>query len=353
MDSYEEILQRMEEAYEQKSGCKVADVSEVGLRMRVLAGELYRLETSLDWLERQAFPQTASGEQLDLHGAQRGVTRGEAEKATGVVSFSRYLPLSFDLVVPKGTVCATSGEPVVEYQTTEDAVLVSGQLTVDIPVEAVAAGASGNAAAGYVTTLVNAPVGINYAANETAITGGKDPEDDEAYRARVLNAYAQSPNGSNGDYYKAVALGFPGVTLVQVVPRASGAGTVTVYLWGEDTAPSAETIAAVQAELNRLREVAVTVKVQAATKVTMNVPVNLKVAGAVDFQWAKEETEAAVRAYFDTLEIGQGYLVTDVSRAILNAVPAVKLEFPSIFQDMAGIAGMLFRPATVTVEELE
>ena len=78
MDSYEEILQRMEEAYEQKSGCKVADVSEVGLRMRVLAGELYRLETSLDWLERQAFPQTASGEQLDLHGAQRGVIRGEA-----------------------------------------------------------------------------------------------------------------------------------------------------------------------------------------------------------------------------------------------------------------------------------
>ena len=33
-------------------------------------------------------------------------------------------------------------EPVVEYQTTEDAVLVSGQLTVDIPVEAVVAGAS-------------------------------------------------------------------------------------------------------------------------------------------------------------------------------------------------------------------
>ena len=164
-----------------------------GLRMRVLAGELYRLEASLDWLERQAFPQTASGEQLDLHGAQRGVTRGEAEKATGVVSFSRYLPLSFDLVVPKGTVCATSGEPVVEYQTTEDAVLVSGQLTVGIPVEAVVAGASGNAAAGYVTTLVNAPVGINYAANETAITGGKDPEDDEAYRARVLERLCPKP----------------------------------------------------------------------------------------------------------------------------------------------------------------
>ena len=80
MNSYEEILQRMEEAYEQKSGCKVADVSEVGLRMRVLAGELYRLETSLDWLERQAFPQTASGEQLDLHGAQRASPVGRRKR---------------------------------------------------------------------------------------------------------------------------------------------------------------------------------------------------------------------------------------------------------------------------------
>ena len=89
----------------------------------------------MEWLERQAFPQTATGKQLDLHGAQRGVLRKQAEKAAGVVSFSRYLPLSFDLVVPKGTVCATSGEPVVEYATTEEAVLQAGELTVDVPVE--------------------------------------------------------------------------------------------------------------------------------------------------------------------------------------------------------------------------
>ena len=109
MESFERILQRMEEEYERESGCKVEDVSEAGIRLRVLAGELYRLSASLDWLERQAFPQTATGEQLDLHGAQRGVVRREAVKAGGTVTFSRYLPLAFDLVVPQGTVCATSG----------------------------------------------------------------------------------------------------------------------------------------------------------------------------------------------------------------------------------------------------
>ena len=199
MDKFEEILRRMEETYERESGCKIEDVSDVGLRMRALAGELYRLEASMEWLERQAFPQTATGKQLDLHGAPRGVLRKPARKAAGVVSFSRYLPLSFDLVVPKGTVCATSGEPVVEYATTEEAVLQAGELTVDVPVEAVVAGAAGNAAAGYVTTLVGAPVGINYAANESPITGGQDPEEDEAYRKRILDAWAHSPNGPNAD----------------------------------------------------------------------------------------------------------------------------------------------------------
>ena len=110
METYDAILERMVETYEEESGARVEDVSEIGLRLRVLAGELFRLETSLDWLERQAFPQTATGKQLDLHGAMQGVFRKPAEQAKGTVTFSRYLPLTFDLVVPQGTVCATSGE---------------------------------------------------------------------------------------------------------------------------------------------------------------------------------------------------------------------------------------------------
>ena len=247
MDSFEQILQRMEAEYEEKSGGKVEDVSEVGLRLRVLAGELHRLGASLDWLERQAFPQTATGAQLDLHGAQRGVARRAASHATGTVSFSRYLPLSFDLVVPQGTVCATSGEPVVEYETIQDAVLEAGDLTVNVPVRAVVAGAAGNAAAGYVTTLVSAPTGINYASNQEAITGGRDPEEDDTYRRRVLDSIVRGGSGANAGYYQEIALAQPGVTLAQAVPRAGGAGTVTVYLWGEGVAPSGEVIAAVQA----------------------------------------------------------------------------------------------------------
>lgn len=352
MESYEEILQRMEEEYEQQSNCKIADVSEVGLRMRVLAGELHRLGASLDWLERQAFPQTATGTQLDLHGAQRGILRKPATKATGVVSFSRYLPLSFDLVIPQGTICATSGEPVVEYETVEEVVLVSGELTVEAPVQAVVAGASGNAAAGYVTTLISVPTGINYASNESAITGGADQESDEEYRKRVLEGYALSANGTNADYYKQIALQQEGVTMVQAVPRASGAGTVTVYLWGENAAPSSGVITAVKEVLDRQREVGVTVKVQAAQKIPLSLTIKVKVSDEVSFDWAKEEIAQSVKSFFDSLEVGEGLFVTDVTKAILSAAPVEKLELPAGLMDTAGRNGTIIRSGTITVEEL-
>ena len=83
MESYQGILTRMEEAYRAETGQEVTAVSDLGLRLRVLAGELFRLEGELEWLGRQAFPQTAWGEELDLHGAQRGLPRREAAQAAG------------------------------------------------------------------------------------------------------------------------------------------------------------------------------------------------------------------------------------------------------------------------------
>lgn len=353
MDSFETILRRMEETYERESGCKVADVSEVGLRMRALAGELTRLEASIGWLERQAFPQSAAGAQLDLHGLQRGVSRRGAEKARGTVSFSRYLPLSFDLVIPQGTVCATSGEPVVEYATTQQAVLEAGDLTVDIPVEAAVAGAAGNAAAGAVTTLVNAPTGLNYATNEAAITGGRDAEDDEAYRQRVLDAYAHCPNGANADYYRAVALAQEGVSACQVVPQAAGEGTVGIYLWGEGAAPSSGVIQQVKDALDARRELGVTLYVQAGRAVNASVMVNVALPDTVDAAQAKADIESALREFFGGLGLGEGYLLTDLSRVVLAAAPVEKLEFPTGMADVAGIDGAVLKVSTVLVGDVE
>ena len=100
-------------------------------------------------------------------------------------------------------------------------------------------------------------MGINYAANESPITGGQDPEEDEGLPQAHSDAWAHSPNGTNADYYREIALNREGVTSVQVVPRPSGAGTVALYVWGRT--PLQRYNAALKADLDAQREVGVTV----------------------------------------------------------------------------------------------
>lgn len=350
MESYEEILQRMEDAYEQESGHRAEDVSDTGLRLKVLAGELYRLRAQIAWLERQAFPQTASGEWLDRHGAQRGVIRREAAKAKGVITFSRYLPLSFDLLIPKGAVCAVPGDEPVEYVTTQEAVLPEGALSVDVPAQAAAGGASGNAAAGYINAMVMPVNGINYVTNKQAFTGGRERESEEAFRARVLDAYRNLPSGSNAAYYRDVALSLEGVGAAGAKPRINGANTVGVYVWGVDGPPEEALLERLRQEYELRRELGVTVTVQAAQAQAVNVNARLRFPPEVDSVRALEEAEAAVREYLNSRALGDPVYVADLQRVILEAAPAVGLEFSSSVRDVEGDPGRIPTAGTVSLE---
>ncbi len=342
METYKEILDRMRSAYMEKSGVSPEDVSDIGLRLQVLAGELYRAEARMDWLWRQAFPHTADGPQLDLHGAQRGVLRKESRKAAGVLAFSRYVPITFDLVIPKGTVCAAYGDEAVEYETTEDGILPAGKVTVEVPAQAVAGGSKGNAAASYINTLVTEVNGINYVVNPAPFTGGTDSEDDEAYRRRILEAYSRPLVWGNAAYYENIALSREGVTDAQAVPRENGAGTVSVYVWGDKAAPSAETLAALEGDFQEMGEAGVAVTVKAATTRRCNLSCYIKVRPEADFAKAKAAVQAALARWFGERKIGDAVYLGDLNRVILDADPAIsRVTFPSGNADVEGTAGVV------------
>ena len=65
METYGEILARMKAKFAELSGATVNDDSDVGIRMKVLAGEVLSLQSNAQWLKNQMFAQTASGVQLD------------------------------------------------------------------------------------------------------------------------------------------------------------------------------------------------------------------------------------------------------------------------------------------------
>lgn len=350
MESFETILQRMKDVYRERSRHDADDVSDTGLRLRVMAGELTRLMAEVEWLRRQSFPQTATGQWLDAHGEARGVARKEAQKATGTLRFTRYIPISFDIVVPAGTVCCTSGSSPLEYETIRDGVLAAGEVNVEIPARALLGGAEGNVSSGKVNTMVSAPTGVNYVTNPTAFSGGRGAEDDEEYRARVLSAYSYMANGSNAAYYRDIAMGYPGVGSAGAVPKINGANTVGVYIWGEGSAPESGVVGGLQKELDRLREVGVTVTVQAATAQTVNVTCRIKLKDGGDFDSASAAVKAAVAAYFAGLSVGSPVYLTDLEKLALNAAPIAKLEFPSTMRDVSASESVIPVLGTVTVE---
>ena len=351
MESYQGILTRMEEAYRAETGQEVTAVSDLGLRLRVLAGELFRLEGELEWLGRQAFPQTAWGEELDLHGAQRGLPRREAKQAAGVLTFSRYLPLDFDLVIPAGTVAASGGEEAVEYETTEEATLTAGELTVDVPARAVAGGAQGNAASGYINTLVTPVSGIDYVVNEAAFTGGEDREPDDSYRERILAAWTRRAAGGTAGFYEELALSVEGVTLAQAVPQEDGPGTVGLYLWGQGAAPSEAALQQAEDLIQAQRELGVTVSVESAVSYAVNVYGTIKPKNGGDAAQAAEVMETALEAWFAQRKIGDPVYLTDLTQVLLEAAAVEKLSFAANMRDIAGTDGVLPVLGTVLLGE--
>lgn len=151
------------------------------------------------------------GGDLDDFCALFGITRLPAVRAQGVVTFTRpndaYASGSA-LVIAPGTQVLALTNPPVTVQTTVSSVLNPGQLTADIPVQAVTAGSAGNVAAGLLITLGTGLTGVTSVVNANPLTGGSDPESDAALRTRFKQTVFRSLAGTQS-MYQAIALATP------------------------------------------------------------------------------------------------------------------------------------------------
>lgn len=352
MESYKEILERMKGEYAERSGSRPEDVSDIGIRLQVMAGEVYRLQARMDWLWRQAFPQTADGERLDMHGMERGIKRGGSEKARGTLVFSRYVPVSFDLVIPKGTVCASSGEAV-EYETTEEAVLGAGSVTAAVPAMAVTGGSGGNAAAGYINTLVSEVNGINYVTNPKAFSGGTDPEQDGDYRKRILEGIGRLEGFGSPGYFEGIALEHEGVRSAQAGVSGDGS-VVTVYVWGDGAAVSGEAVAALQEKLNGRCPIGVQAVAQSAATKKVAVGAALKMREGVEFSAVTASLTNAVKAWLGKRSVGESVYMADIQRLIMDMEPGVgRVNFIDSSRDHEGTLGIVPTAGMVVFSEVK
>lgn len=85
--TYQRILEELLSAYEDYGGSRPDDASDAGIRMRVLAGQLFALHARITWLERQVFPDSAVGEQLDRLAAMWGIVERRPPVRKGSFAF--------------------------------------------------------------------------------------------------------------------------------------------------------------------------------------------------------------------------------------------------------------------------
>jgi uncharacterized phage protein gp47/JayE len=279
---------------------------------RVLAGALSALYKYAERLNDQVWPDRCDVEELPKHGARWGKAQKEAAAAKGSCLFSG----ANGSEIPLATVVRRNDA--VQYVTTELGTIAGGFATV--PIAAVVAGQDGNALLGTTLTLTSSVPGINAIASAgTAIVGGADVEEPEAWRARIMARIRKPPQGGAGPDYEGWALEVPGVTRAWVYPQEQGPGTVVVRFVRDDDAdpiPDAGEVDAVQAAIDAKRNV--TGNAYAVAPVP--VPQDFTIQISPDTPEVRAAVEAELRGLYRTeAEPGGTMLITHQREAVSTA----------------------------------
>ena len=291
---------------------------------RSVAYALAAAQQDLQGFAEIAFPQDGSGAYLDARAADVGLVRKPGSKATATVTFSA----SPGVVIPAGTTVQTPGGLV--FRTTEEATIADG--SADAAVEAENVGADYNVAADEISIMQTATMATITAA--TAASGGSDAETDAALLQRLQDYLRQTPASCNAAQYLAWATSVPGVGFAKVIPRPGGTlYAVKLALVDEQMQPvtSQETITAVEAYIETVREVNVTVTVAAASARTIPVSAAVTLDG-VTVASVTEKFTSALRAYFREVVKSGGDVIYSKIGYLLLSIPGV-VDMTSLLVD--------------------
>lgn len=334
---------------EEQTGLEPEPGCDLSVRMYAVAAQVYALYIQAQWVTRQAFPQTAESDYLDLHAQLRGLTRKQATQAQGSIRFTAQ---SSDTprTIPQGTVCLTAD--MVRFETTADGIIAPGETEVDVPAQALLPGAAGNVSARAITAMAVAPVGVSSCVNPLPFTGGSDAEGDEDLRARVLDTYWRLPNGANIAFYEQGALSFDQVTAVSVLPRNRGIGTVDIVVATLSGQPDGELLGQLQEYFQSRREIAVDVQVLAPEALTVDVSVQVKAKEGADQEAVEQNVEETVRRWFSGERLAKDVLLAQLGSVIYGCENVENYTILSPAADQAVEPDQLPTLGTLTVEAM-
>lgn len=280
---------------------------------------------------------TSKGPDLDSWMADYGVKRTEARSAGGTVTFARFTP-GLPALIPIGATVKTAdgawsyrvvAAPGASPEEAQQGYTISpGQSSLAVPVQAVMAGAGGNAAANTVTLLSSAIPGVDTVSNPVALTGGIEAEDDDALQVR-FRAYINSlPKGVRAAIDYAVSQVQAGLTWTVLEfqrPDGSAAPSFFTVVVDDGTgSPSPSLIARVTASVELVRALGVAYAVVAPVPRLVSVNMAITTPPGVDHAAVVAAVVLALRAYINSLPLGSGLSYTRLSTVAYQASPLVE-----------------------------
>ncbi len=197
------------------------------------------------------YVKTAEGEMLDIIAWGYEITRNEAVKMQGELTFSRSSSEQA-VTIPAGTIVRTIeiNSNIYRVSTIDDAVLEEGVSSLRVLCEAEEAGSAYNLAASYFSILDSDVPGVTGVTNESdyLITAGEDEETDEDLRLRLQNHFSAVTDWHTDAKYKAMIAEQTGFSIDHIffdhdIPR--GAGSADAYILFDYGVSSTSTLEAI------------------------------------------------------------------------------------------------------------
>ena len=261
-----------------------------------VAEQVYRLQSDISLLEKNAFALTAVGEYLDRKVAEQGITRKQATFAKGTVRITGDV----SAVIPKGAKVAADD---ILFAVDKDTV-ISGSGYADVTATCVVRGSVGNVLVGQINHFPVALPKLTDVSNITAFTGGYDEEIDSELLQRYLEKVSRPNISGNKYHYIEWAKEITGVGDVQVIPLWNGVGTVKVIITDTNNQPAnVELISEVQTHIDENKPIGANVTVASATPLKINISVELVTSSNV-----QTDIEMAISDYLSDASLKKLYI---------------------------------------------